>query len=83
MSPRMHALGRAIKLRKRFSDWFEVTRPDDHKSNSAHHYFLKVLEQIADLFLQTTGKASVNLDEANTGHAKSGTNRTGRQYVQL
>lgn len=75
----MHALDRAIKLRKRFSDWFKVTRPDDQKSNSAHHYFRKVLEKIADLFIQTTGKSSVNLDEANTGHANSGTSRAGKQ----
>lgn len=70
--PRLHALGRAIKLRQRFSNWFKTTRPDDHKSNSAHQYFVEVLEEIADLFIQATGTTIVNSENADIADANSG-----------
>lgn len=75
----MHALRRAIKLRQSFSNWFETTCPNDCKSNSAHRYFIKVLEKIADLFLQATGTTTVNSDESDTGDAKSGAGRAVNQ----
>lgn len=76
---RMHALRRAIKLRQSFSNWFETACPNDHNSNSAHRYFIKVLEKIADLFLQATGTTNVNSDEFNTGDTKSGGGRAVNQ----
>lgn len=79
MYPRLHALGRAINLRQSFSNWFEATRPSDHKSNSAHRYFVKVLEKIADLFLQATGTTIANSDEDDTGDANSDASRAGKQ----
>lgn len=75
----MHALSRAIKLRRSFSNWFEITSPNDHKSNSAHRYFIKVLEKIADLFLQAVRTTTVNSDESDTGDAKSGAGRAANQ----
>lgn len=71
----MHALGRAIKLRRGFSNWFEIAKPDDHRSNSAHHYFVNVLEKIAKLFLQAAGTTTVSPSGANTESAASGTSK--------
>ena len=68
----MHALGRAIKLRQTFSDWFESARPNDQRSNSAHRYFIKVLERIANLFLQAAGTAAAGSKDVNTGNTVSG-----------
>lgn len=75
----IHALGRAIKLRQSFSNWFETTRPHDHKSNSAHRYFIKILEKIAGLFLQAIGTTTVNSDEFDTTDIKSGAVRAVNQ----
>lgn len=75
----IHALGRAIKLRQRFSNWFEITRPDDHKSNSAHRYFVNVLEKIADLFLQAAGKTVTNSKISPPRDAISGASRAEKQ----
>lgn len=75
----MHALRRAIKLRQSFSNWFETNCPNDYKSNSAHRYFVNVLEKIADLFLQATGTIIVKSDEANTGNANCDASRPSKQ----
>lgn len=75
----MHALGRAIKLRRDFSNWFEIAKPDDHRSNSAHRYFVKVLEKIANLFLQAVGSTTVSPNGANTESAVSGAGREANQ----
>lgn len=77
--PRMHALRRAIKLRQNFSNWFETTCPNDHKSNSAHRYFVNVLEKIADLFLQATRTTIVKSDEANTGNTNCDASKSSKQ----
>lgn len=66
-------------MRQRFSNWFETTRPDDHKSNSAHRYFVKVLEKIADLFLQAEGATSVELDAAKTADTTSDASKAAPQ----
>lgn len=79
MYSRIHALSRAIKLRQSFSNWFETTCPEDHKNNSAHRYFIKVLEKIADLFLQAIGTITVNSDKSDAGDAKSGAGRAANQ----
>lgn len=75
----MHALGRAIRLRQRFSTWFETTRPDDHKSNSAHRHFVKVLERIADLFLQGEGTTTVDLDGVESADTTSDASKASTQ----
>lgn len=76
----MHALCRAIKLRQTFSDWFETTRPDDHKSNLAHRYFIEVLEKIADLLLlQATATATTSSNEADAGEANTGTSKVAQR----
>lgn len=75
----MHALRRAIKLRRDFSNWFEVARPDDQRSNSAHRYFVTVLEKIANLLLQAAGTITIGSNGGSTESAVSGAGREANQ----
>lgn len=68
----MRSLYRAIRLRRKFSDWFEAARPNDSNSNSAHRYFIAVLEKITNLFAQAVGKKAVDPSQANIGSASPG-----------
>ncbi|KAJ0123795.1 hypothetical protein J7T55_012264 [Diaporthe amygdali] len=71
----IHALSRAIRLRRRFSNWFEAAQPDDRKSNSAHRYFVEVLERLARLFVQTSKNSTIGSDQTNSEEVASGNGR--------
>lgn len=66
-------------MRQEFSDWFKLSRPGDHKSNTAHQYFVKVLEKIESLFVEAAEKAAAHSNQAATKETVARANRMAEQ----